>query len=526
MTVITSNSGNVKQNAKYEIGSNSRIANLLFRRYPFIFGLFLRVVLCLLFPALFDHGVGVQYTDIDYYVFTDAARLVQAGQSPYRRHTYRYTPFLASLLALSGNSLMISSRILFCFADALCGYIILKLRVASRMRCSSSTRLTAGKDGSAAPIILPSDSLWWLYNPLAINICTRGSAESLVVLLPVLLCVAVATWYPSSTNSRRKRDISSQLTMIRREHAPAFAQPMICGILLGTAIHLKIYPIIYTLSFMIYFSRQEDASCWQLSLSGAPKSCNTYRDKLNFIVSFVSVWIRRLLRPPSMLLFVFAVGSFTALTLLAVKMYGLEAWDQGIAYHISRVDHRHNYSVYWYWIYLLRAKAKQTIDADNIVSTTTDIFGIWSHILFLPQITLLLVSSMLMAPIHLELTLFCQTFLFVSCNKVITGQYFTWYLALLPLCITNDIDWMKRQKSLVSFAIFGLTIIIWLASAYCLEMLGWPMHLQVWIAGLLFFVANVNIFGVIVDGCHNTCNDDYPALKIADRNAAEQKKSA
>ena len=171
---------------------------------PIIIGLAIRLILMSALPSLMDDGLLLQctrYTDIDYDVFTNAADHVAHGQSPYARHTYRYTPFLAKLLALPleyGFSTRYFGKILFCIADVICGYIILTLRRKKRVLLVANHPKKGDKRGWKNSTDLSpelKDALWWLYNHPPINICTRGSAESLVVLLPVLATVAVANMY-------------------------------------------------------------------------------------------------------------------------------------------------------------------------------------------------------------------------------------------------------------------------------------------------------------------------------------------
>jgi phosphatidylinositol glycan class M len=494
------------------MGGFQVLNDILFQRHPLLIGLLVRLAIAATLPRWLDDGAGgVQYTDIDYYVFTDAAKLVVQGQSPFDRHTYRYTPFLAYYLSFFSPHIDIISRYLFCIADALCGYLILILRRQSRQRRDAtlkvgSTERENGFQSESASLcdLIPSDSMWWLYNPLPINICTRGSAESLQVLLPVLLAIAVAT-----IGVNDKRIQSDTWTNTRSSRRPSLLEcsipdmagivwkdalvrrACVCGCILGLAIHLKIYPLIYTLSFMAYFSRLEGAPCWKPEIH-APHFCCNY----DWVHHHVRIWIMRLIRPASIALLLSTITTAATITLAAVLMFGTESWEIGVAYHLSRLDHRHNYSSYWYWIYLARAKAH----ASGLYNASAAL-GVFGKFLLVPQAILLFVSSLGIGPYNLELTLFLQTFLFVLQNKVITGQYFTWYLALVPLCFpgttttsTSPFIQAYDKRLLLSLLALGVSIVFWLLNAYCLEMLGMANHVPLCIASLAFYAANVNVF--------------------------------
>jgi phosphatidylinositol glycan class M len=95
--------------------------------------------------------------------------------------------------------------------------------------------------------------------------------------------------------------------------------------------------------------------------------------------------------------------------------------------------------------------------------------------------------------------MFCQTFAFVTFNKVCTSQYFLWYLVFLPLYLPNST--LLNKKGLGSFALLAWLAgqAAWLWQGYKLEFLGQQTFVPgLWYAGLGFFAINCWILGVVV----------------------------
>jgi len=154
----------------------------------------------------------LKYTDVDYRVYTDAARHIVEGNSPYDRHTYRYSPLLAYLMVPSIIWSPVFGKLMFIMFDILSGYLIYCI-----VKADGVTKELTAKMAAAA----------WLYNPLVMNVSTRGSAESLIITLVLLT--------------------------LHLYHQRVF---ILTGIFYGLAIHFKIYPIIYCLSLYIPLTNQ------------------------------------------------------------------------------------------------------------------------------------------------------------------------------------------------------------------------------------------------------------------------------
>ena len=169
------------------------------------FSLVLRLAL-LCYGEWQDRNFAVKFTDIDYHVFSDAAGHVARGKSPFLRPTYRYTPLLAMLLVPNHYLIASFGKLLFIAGDLASGWLIHRM-------------LTLQAVDDSVKIL--SCSLW-LLNPLTATVSSRGNAESLLAVLV----------------------LSSLYTIMCR-------RTFLSGILYGLAVHMKIFPIIYSLPFFL-----------------------------------------------------------------------------------------------------------------------------------------------------------------------------------------------------------------------------------------------------------------------------------
>lgn len=362
----------------------------VFRNPAAIYGaaIGLRVVL-LFYGAWQDAHSAVKYTDIDYMVFTDASHYVSRGESPYSRDTYRYTPLLAWMLlpttwAIPG--FFSFGKALFALSDVVAGWLVAKSLV-----------LTHG--------MTPERSLkyasFWLLNPMVANISTRGSSEGLLGVLVIALLWAVLN---------------------RRIY--------LAGILLGLGVHFKIYPFIYGVSTLWWLedegpipatttatpriSESREAEPKFNNATTKPPGEQTKPEPTTTPVSIASQ-IVDFITPCRIRLTLTSLLTFAALNAAMYLRYGTPFLQHTYFHHLTRIDHRHNFSPYSSLLYLTAAA-----DPMSGYGSPT---GSFESLAFIPQLLLAVVLiPLILGKKDLPGTMLAQTFAFVTFNKVCTSQ--------------------------------------------------------------------------------------------------------
>ncbi|CAJ1342950.1 unnamed protein product [Effrenium voratum] len=347
----------------------------------------LRIILIVV-AEVQDVLAEVPYTDVDYQVFSDAAESVSLGLSPYNGRTallaneatrYRYTPLLAYML-LPNLWVKAWGKVLFSSLDVVAGVLL--------------TRGCLGQSGD-----IRFRLALWLFNPFCFTISTRGSGESVVVVLVyALLYFLESNWQLSA-------------------------------VIFGLAVHWRMYPVIYLPALAMHLP---------------------FRKLLGFcVVSFMT---------------------FASLALVFYLLYGMEFIECAYLHHSKRRDPQHNFSVYFYPT-ALYLEAGIGFDVARFAA--------------LPQLLLCTLLGTCSA-VDLPQTFLLQTLAFVATNKVVTAQYFVWWLCLLPA--------MSPGKRLLrGLALWMAAEIHWLLWAYLLEFRQLPVRPGVWLASCGFLAAQLHL---------------------------------
>ncbi|KAF1336065.1 Gpi mannosyltransferase 1, partial [Globisporangium splendens] len=243
--------------------------------------LLLRLAL-IAYGELQDRLMSVKYTDVDYDVYTDASREMAAGNSPFDRTTYRYTPVLAFLLLPNVLLHEAFGKLFFVGCDLLAGHVLFQI-----------LRLRGLPEKSAFCVAVPP--VFDQHLDARQRGLDRGGARAAHAALP-----------------------HAQTARTRCDH---------------------IYPIVYALAFLVFLNGRYNVSNAKWSQSCSSSFC--------FWVH-LGGWLNR-----DRMLFGLISGSlFLALIAAFYRLYGFQFLYEAYLYHFTRTDNRHNFSVYFYDLYL------------------------------------------------------------------------------------------------------------------------------------------------------------------------------
>ncbi|KAL6451960.1 GPI14 GPI mannosyltransferase 1 [Candida maltosa Xu316] len=279
----------------------------------------------------------------------------------------------------------------------------------------------------------------WLLNPMVITISTRGSAESVLTVM-----IMLSLYYL----------LDKQCVILS-------------AFWLGLSIHFKIYPIIYLPSILYYLSTQSSP--------------------------FINFPIINLINKKNLTYLIVTTITLAAINYLMFFQYGWEFIENSYLYHFSRLDHRHNFSVYNMALYYKSALSNTLTGLDI------------EKLAFIPQLALSgVIIPLVFAQKDLISSLFIQTFVFVTFNKVITSQYFIWFLIFLPHFLSKtSLMTTNKVSGVVCLLLWIVSQATWLYFAYKLEFLGENTFDNGLLYSSIFFFLTMELYspeGLRIDG--------------------------
>ncbi|KAF9014114.1 PIG-M-domain-containing protein [Cyathus striatus] len=164
---------------------------------------------------------------------------------------------------------------------------------------------------------------------------------------------------------------------------------------------------------------------------------------------------------------VVSAGTFVGLGAGCYAIWGYPFLYESYIYHLHRLDHRHNFSPYFYLTYLIYPSLSSPLSSLPI--------SLYSRFIRSPLTSFL--PQLILSFEDLPFTWFVQTFVFVVFNKVCTSQVPAAYLII----------WIGTQA-------------LWLSEAYRLEFLGHNVYFGLWIRGLVYVIGNCWVLGGIMHG--------------------------
>lgn len=182
----------------------------------------------------------------------------------------------------------------------------------------------------------------------------------------------------------------------------------------GLVVHFRIYPIIYVLPIILIL----DPLFFRSGLKPKLQNWSSRQDKTlrssNKVTDQYDLWkaLKTVFSQERVMFGLVSGAVFLSCTGLFFYLYRWEFLHEALLYHLTRTDPRHNFSIYFYHIYL--HYEHEFLMVEKLIS-------------FLPQFIVQLVLIFRFAQ-DLSFCLFMQTVAFVAFNKVCSSENaLLWY---------------------------------------------------------------------------------------------------